>query len=432
MNIRALAATTLSQLLQHKGSLKSVMPQALAKCPERDRALFQQICFGTMRMQPRLQLIANHLLKRKFKHQDHDLFVLLMIGLYQLLEMRIPSHAAINETVEATAALDKEWRKGLFNGVLRHFQREQEDILAELEAEPVFQYNHPDWLIMKLQHNWPDHWQQILQQNDQHPPMTLRINKQKITRDAYLLELEEHGISARPGQYSDTAVYLELACDVKQLPGFAEGVVSVQDEAAQLSAELLAPKAGDRVLDACAAPGGKLCHLIEQQPELAAIDAVELERKRAPRIQENLDRQGLSANLLIGDAATKEWWDGQPYQRILVDAPCSATGVIRRNPDIKFLRKGEEIVPITDIQLNILTNCWDMLAEGGRLLYATCSIFPQENERLIARFLKQHPEATEIELNADWGISRPHGRQLFPEAEGHDGFYYALLEKQTG
>jgi 16S rRNA (cytosine967-C5)-methyltransferase len=284
-------------------------------------------------------------------------------------------------------------------------------------------------MISKLQHNWPDHWPQILLANDQPAPMTLRLNTHQSSRMAYLDQLHIAGIDAVPGAFADTAIYLTQACDVTELPGFADGLVSVQDEAAQLAAQLLDLKPGQRVLDACAAPGGKLCQILEQEPGLAAVEAVELDQRRIERIQQNLLRLKLECKVTKGDAAASDWWDGQRYDRILLDAPCSATGVIRRHPDIKYLRRNEDLKRMAELQLSILQNCWQMLSPGGKLVYATCSIFPQENERVLERFMKAELAAVHRPISANWGHARPLGRQLFPQQDGHDGFYYAVLEK---
>ena len=427
-NLRALIAQLLTQLLQHQGSIASRLPAALAQVEGRDKALFQEICYGTFRYQPQLDALSQILLRKPFRDDDLDIYALLISALYQIRNLSVGEHAVINETVEAAKQFDKPWAGKLLNAVLRRYQRESESLEATLKSSEVAQWNHPEWMIAKLKNNWPDQWQAILASNDQNPPMCLRVNRQKVEREAYIQQLADAGIEARAGQFSIDAIYLQTPCGVDKLPGFFDGLVSVQDEAAQLAAQLLAPKSGDRVLDACAAPGGKLCHLLEHTPDID-IEAVELEPRRAPRIEENLERLGQQAKLIIGDAASKEWWSGALYDRILVDAPCSATGVIRRNPDIKALRRNEDIVPLANTQLAILDNLWDMLKPGGTLLYATCSIFPQENERVVERFLKDHIDASELKIDADWGVERPRGRQLFAQESGHDGFYYACLTR---
>ncbi len=433
INVRALAAQVLAPLLRQHGSLSTHLPAHLAHCPERDRALLQQLCYGTMRELFRLEQLANHFLRKPFKQQDLDIHALLLIGLWQLRSSRIPAHATLNETVDACAALNKPWASKLLNAILRRYQREQKQAEEALAQNPAFQWNHPQWMISKLQHNWPEHWQSILQANDQQAPMTLRVNKRLLTREKALQKLQEADIPAAACQFSDDGIGLDSPCDVSALPGFAEGELSVQDEAAQLAVGLLAAENGQRVLDACAAPGGKLCHLLEQNTHLQDVIAVELEPERGQRIHDNLHRLGLQlgCEVLTTDASSQDWWDGQLFDRILIDAPCSGTGVIRRHPDIKLLRRGEDIAALASVQLSILNNLWSMLQPGGRLVYATCSIFGQENERVIERFIKQHPDAIHQPIDAPWGEARPFGRQLFPQPDGHDGFYYAVLDKQV-
>ncbi|SEG84422.1 16S rRNA (cytosine(967)-C(5))-methyltransferase RsmB [Marinobacterium lutimaris] len=432
MNIRVRAATLIASLLQQRGSLKSLLPEALDGCEPRDRPLLRQLCYGTLRDLYRLDSIAGKLLKRPFREQDQDLRALLLIGLYQLRSLRIPAHAAVSETVDGAELLSKEWAGKLINAVLRRYQREQDKIESGLANDEAFRWNHPDWLIEKLKHNWPDHWQAILAANDNQAPLTLRVNKRLLTREEALQQLSDAGIAATPGEFSAEAITLAEARDTSEIPGFAEGRFSVQDEAAQLANLLLNAEKGDRVLDACAAPGGKLCHLLEANPSLGEVVAVEMEPVRVERTRDNLERLKLSHEcvLHLGDASAGDWWDGKPFDRILVDAPCSGTGVIRRNPDIKLLRRNEEILALANLQLSILSNLWRMLKPGGRLVYATCSVFPQENERIMQRFVKLHADAQAEPVPLACGIERPFGRQLFPVDGGHDGFFYAILTKQ--
>jgi 16S rRNA (cytosine967-C5)-methyltransferase len=428
INVRGLAALAIAPLLNDKGSLTQTLGDSLKRCEDKDRSLLKQLCYGTARNQPKLQLISEALLERPIRKSDVHIHALLLVGLYQLLEMRIPTHAAISETVEAAHQLEAQRTTGLLNAVLRRFSREKDQIIESLYDNTIFLYNHPIWFIEKLKHNWPEYWQEILIQNNQQAPMTLRVNQRNVSRETYLQSLEEAEIVAIPCPHSQQAILLTAAVDVTELPGFSDGDISVQDEAAQLSAALIDPKDGERILDACAAPGGKLCHLLESNPNIS-VDALEISSTRAERITDNLTRLNLEANVLIADASTDTWWDDNPYDKILVDAPCSATGVIRRNPDIKILRKAEEIHALSNLQLKILNNLWHMLKRGGTLVYATCSIFPQENERLIERFIKEHGDAIHTPIKAKWGIERPFGRQLFPQPNGHDGFYYAILKK---
>ncbi|WP_248918096.1 16S rRNA (cytosine(967)-C(5))-methyltransferase RsmB [Pseudomonas entomophila] len=430
MNPRLAAARALAAVLSGKASLNSSLPAQLDKVEERDRGLTQDLAFGTARWQPRLDLLAAQLLQKPFKAADADVQALLLVGLYQLFYTRIPAHAAIGETVGCADKLKKPWAKGLLNAVLRRAQREGEDLLASMERDPVVRTAHPRWLQKSLKAFWPEQWEAICAANNAHPPMILRVNRRHHNRDAYLALLTEAGIEANACPFSRDGIVLAEACDVRGLPGFAEGWVSVQDEAAQLSADLLELAPGQRVLDACCAPGGKTCHLLEAEPGLAHMVAIDLEAKRLTRVRENLDRLKLDAELIACDARdTASWWDGQPFQRILLDAPCSATGVIRRHPDIKLTRQAEDIPALAALQGELLDALWPTLEVGGMLLYATCSSLPTENTEVIDAFLARTPGARELDLATEAGLRQPHGRQLLAQEGGHDGFYYAKLIK---
>ncbi|WGV22599.1 16S rRNA (cytosine(967)-C(5))-methyltransferase RsmB [Pseudomonas putida] len=430
MNPRLAAARALAAVLSGKASLNSSLPTQLDKVDERDRGLTQDLAFGTARWQPRLDLLAAQLLQKPFKAADADVQALLLVGLYQLFYSRIPAHAAIGETVGCADKLKKPWAKGLLNAVLRRAQREGEELLAGMERDPVVRTAHPRWLQKSLKAFWPEQWEAICAANNAHPPMILRVNRRHHSRDAYLALLAEAGVGASACQYSRDGIVLAEACDVRGLPGFAEGWVSVQDEAAQLSADLLELAPGQRVLDACCAPGGKTCHLLEAEPGLAHMTAIDLEAKRLTRVRENLDRLQLEAELIACDARdTASWWDGKPFQRILLDAPCSATGVIRRHPDIKLTRQADDIPALATLQGELLDALWPTLEVGGMLLYATCSSLPTENTEVIDAFLARTPGARELDLATEAGLRQPHGRQLLAQEGGHDGFYYAKLIK---
>jgi 16S rRNA (cytosine967-C5)-methyltransferase len=427
-NPRLLAAQALTSVLCHKGSLASSLPRALEAAEHGDRALIQQLCYGTCRHFPQLELIADQLLHKPMKPQDQDIYALILMGLYQIKAMRTPDYAAVDATVQAAKASGKRWADKLINGVLRSYIRGGAELAEVLNEHDAYRYNHPEWLVSKLSHHWPDDWQKIIAANDPQGPLTLRVNTRKISRMDYLVSLVDAGHAAHACHISEVGVQLAQATDVTQLPGFAEGWFSVQDEAPQLSAPLLQLEAGQRVLDACAAPGGKTCHLLEAED--VNVLAVELEQRRIGRMQENLQRMGLAAQIICADASEPDqWWDGQAFDRILLEAPCSATGVIRRNPDIKMLRTSEDILELVQLQLKLLNNLWPLLKPGGYLLYATCSVLRQENDRLVARFLKQQKQAQHCVIEADWGIKMEVGRQLLPDPTSHDGFYYAKLYK---
>lgn len=430
MNPRLAAARALAAVLEGKASLGSSLPPLLDKVEARDRGLAQDLAFGAARWQPRLALIADKLLRKPFKDGDRDLEALLLIGLYQLFYTRIPAHAAIGETVGCVDKLKKTSAKGLLNAVLRNAQRDSDSLLKELDRDPVLHTAHPRWLQKQLKAFWPEHWQAICAANNAHPPLILRVNQRHGSRDDYLARLRQAAFEAEPCSFSDDGIRLLQACDVTLLPGFAEGHVSVQDEAAQLAAELLQLAPGQRVLDACAAPGGKTCHLLEAEPGLSEVVAVDLEAKRLLRVRDNLDRLRLDATLIAADGRdTAAWWDGKPFQRILLDAPCSATGVIRRHPDIKLTRKPDDIPALATLQGELLDALWPTLEVGGILLYATCSTLPTENTEVIEAFLARTPGARELDILGPFGLKQPHGRQLLAQQDGHDGFYYAKLIK---
>lgn len=430
MNPRLAAAKALAAVLNGKASLNSSLPTQLDKVEDRDRGFTQDLAFGTARWQPRLSALAAKLLQKPFKAADADVEALLLVGLYQLLYTRVPAHAAIGETVGCADKLKKPWAKALLNAVLRRAQRESEALLAELEQDPVVRTAHPRWLQKSLKAFWPEQWEAICAANNAHPPMILRVNRRHHSRDAYLQLLTDAGINATPCVYSVDGIVLEAATDVRSLPGFAEGWISVQDEAAQLAADLLDLAPGQRVLDACCAPGGKTCHILEVEKDLAGVVAVDLEAKRLVRVRENLARLGLSAELIAADGRdTATWWDGKPFQRILLDAPCSATGVIRRHPDIKLTRQPDDIAALAVLQGELLDAMWPTLEVGGILLYATCSTLPTENTEVIEAFLARTSGARELDLATAAGMKQPHGRQLLAQEGGHDGFYYAKLIK---
>ena len=430
MNPRLAATRALAAVLAGRASLGSSLPEQLAKVDPRDRALAQDLAFGTARWQPRLSLLAEKLMDKPFKAGDRDLEALLLIGLYQLFHTRIPAHAAIGETVGCVDKLKKSSAKGLLNAVLRRAQREYDSLLPALEHDPAARLAHPRWLQKALKARWPEHWEAIATANNLHPPLILRVNRRQGSRDAYLAELAAAGIEAEPCAFSADGIRLLQPQDVTALPGFAAGRLSVQDEAAQLAAELLELAPGQRVLDACAAPGGKTCHLLEREPGLAEVVALDADAGRLERVEQNLARLGLTARTLAADGrAVADWWDGTPFQRILLDAPCSATGVIRRHPDIKLTRQASDIAPLVQLQGELLDALWPTLEVGGILVYATCSVLPEENSSNLAAFLARTPGARELDIPAPWGLAQPHGRQLLPQPDGHDGFYYCKLIK---
>ncbi len=427
INTRAIAARTLANVLENGHSLTASLDTTLANVPaNKDRAFVQMLCYGVCRHYHQLTAILDELVDKPLK--DTEIKALILTGLYQLKFMRVKAHAAVSETVAGVGK--RAWARGLVNGVLRTYQREQERLDRHCQQHPSAEYSHPDWLIAKLYEDWPGHAGQILLANNQQAPMVLRINTSKIGLATYRQQLEARGITAHGVAFCPSALVLDKAVPVDELPDFAAGVVSVQDTAAQLAAGLLDLKAGQRVLDICAAPGGKTAHILETQGQLKGLVAVDIDPARLQRVAENLQRLQLSATLVAGDAADPQsWWDGQPFERILLDAPCSATGVIRRHPDIKLLRRAEDIAPLQALQQSILSAIWPLLAKGGILLYATCSVLKQENEQQMQAFLAAHPDAGELPFAADWGMAASVGRQILVGESGMDGFYYARLCK---
>ena len=422
-----MAANVLVKVLAGK-SMTAALEEAWEQVSDvQERAFIQALCYGTVRQYYRLEFILKQLLNKPIKDKDVQIKALALLGLYQLKYMRVKDHAAVSETVAVMKK--KQWAKSLLNAVLRRYLREQEPL--EALADKHVAYAHPDWMIKAIKADWGELAKDILLANNQQPPMTLRVNTRFCQRDEYLALLAEQQIEASALSSSPQAILLADPVVVDKLPHFAEGWVSVQDSAAQLAAYLLQAKAGDRVLDICAAPGGKTAHILELQTDLKQLMAIDIDSQRLVRVEENLSRLKLDANLLAADATKPEsWWDGVLFERILLDAPCSALGVVRRHPDIKLLRRAEDIEQLQSLQQKILRACWPLLAPGGVLLYATCSILKQENESQIELFLSQHSDAQELPIDADWGVVRPYGRQVLTGSQTMDGFYYARLQKK--
>ncbi|KQN63927.1 MULTISPECIES: 16S rRNA (cytosine(967)-C(5))-methyltransferase RsmB [unclassified Erwinia] len=425
INLRSVAAQTLEKVIEQGQSLSNVLPAAQKSVGEKDSALLQELCYGVLRTLPQLEGIVNRLMSRPMTGKQRVLHFLIMVGLYQLMFTRIPAHAALAETVEGAVSLKRPQLKGLINGVLRQFQRQQEELTQQMNVGEQ-RYLHPKWLLERLQRAWPAEWQQIVEANNQRPPMWLRVNRQHHTRDAWLQLLQESGKQAFAHPEHADALRLEAPCAVSQLPGFEQGWVTVQDASAQGCVALLDPQNGESILDLCAAPGGKTTHILEAAPQ-AQVMAVDVDAQRLARVSENLQRLAMQAEVKQGDGRTPaEWCGDRQFDRILLDAPCSATGVIRRHPDIKWLRRDRDIPELAALQQQILDAVWPHLKTGGTLLYATCSILPEENHLQISAFLQRHADARLTET----GTQQQPGIQVFPQPEGGDGFYYAKLIKQ--
>ena len=419
--LQKLAAGTLEEILSG-AALHQVLPHSLQHLhTPGERGALQDIVYGSLRQLGRLDAWLAALLERPLT--DPQLGWLLRVALYQLAYTRAPAHAVVHNAVTAAG---QGWRRGLANAVLRNFQRRRAELDHIVDAQPSAHWSHPDWWIAKVQAQHPVHWQGILEASLLHPPFTLRVNGRHGDVASYLRRLNEAGLPAH--QTGPDAVTLDRAVPVHSLPGFDEGHVSVQDAGAQWAARLLDAQPGERVLDACAAPGGKTGHILERAASnSSAVDliALDVDATRLARVQDNLDRLHLAATLVEGDAAKPEaWWDGRPFDRILADVPCSASGVVRRNPDIKWLRRPDDIAQFAAQQAVMLEALWRLLAPGGTLLYATCSIFNEENDGQVRAFLMRHPDDAE-RCTLPEPLS---DGSLLPDAE-HDGFFYALLRK---
>jgi len=427
-NLRIEIAQVLLDVEQGR-SLAQVMPEAQQRVGDSDRAGLQALSYGACRWFYRLEAELATRLKRPLRASDRIVHHLLITALFQLRHSERADYAVVNEAVEACRTLGRPHLTGLVNGVLRSAQRDGEP--AEITGGDD-RFSHPSWMTEKLRHNWPEHWQSILDANNRQGPMTLRVNQARTNREQYRQQLAEVGIESQPTDFAPHALQLTAAVPVTRLPYFEDGLVSVQDEAAQLCTDLLQLAPGQRVLDACAAPGGKTCAILEACPGLAEVVAVDSAGARLPRLEDNLRRLDLAATVIEADAGdTKQWWDGRLFDRILLDAPCSGSGVIRRHPDIKMLRRETDLPALASIQLELLERLWQILAPGGRLVYATCSVFPQENHRIIQRFIKSTADARLGAMDYPWGIDTGAGRQLFPNPQAHDGFFYASLDKES-
>jgi 16S rRNA (cytosine967-C5)-methyltransferase len=425
-NVRAAAAQVVFQVVDKGESLSSALPMAQQTIRPRDHALLQEICFGVLRYLPRLESTANQLMDTPLKGKQRVFHHLILVGIYQILFMRIPDHAAVGETVEATKDLRGPKLRGLINAVLRNYQRRKEELDAQAISHDAGKYGHPSWLLKLLKESYPEQWQAIVEANNQKAPMWLRVNRQHHTRDEYLALLNQENIDASLHPQAPDALKLASPCDVSLLPGFDQGWVSVQDAAAQLAVEYLNPQPGELILDCCAAPGGKTAHILERTEDVEVV-AIDCDRHRLARVNDNLARLNLHADIICGDARYPEqWWRGEKFDRILLDAPCSAIGVIRRHPDIKWLRRANDIETLTQLQSDILDAMWRQLKPGGKLVYATCSITPQENRLQVAAFLARSSDAQLIDLETG-----SLGRQIIPGEDDMDGFYYAVLEKRT-
>lgn len=434
MDARYISAKVVQEVINNHKHLDQVLAVQLEPVKDpREKGLARELSYGIMRWYLRLTFIANLMLKKPLKAKDNDVLALICSGLYQLGYLRIPDHAAISATVESARTLGKPWACELINAILRRYQREKLSIEKKISESDSALFSHPEWMISQFRTTWPSHWQEILDSNNKYPPLQLRVNLQKQSRTEYLQRLQQVGIDADPSSIVSSGITLSKPVNVEEIPGFLSGDVSVQDYGAQLAVSLLNATTGHRVLDACAAPGGKTGHILENTPDLEELVAVESDPYRMELLRNTVHRLKLNVNLVHADVNDVDnWWDGKPFDRILLDAPCSATGVIRRHPDIKLLRTPEQMQLFTGTQIRLLDSVWPLLKQGGQLLYSTCSILKAEADDQIASFSNKYDDTEIIPIQSNWGISSEFGRYILPGHEQTDGFFYALITKISG
>ena len=431
-NPRQQALIVLKKVFIEGQSLSALLPQQLEELKKTiDRALAQEIIYGVVRWYPRLEFLLHQLMQKPLKKKDKPVELIIFIGLYQLIYMRVPDYAAINETIGLINRKKQAWAAGLVNGVLRSFVRDKAALIEKADQDDVAKTAHPEWLVLRLKHDWPEDYLDIIDANNGRAPMTLRVNARQQSREQYLELCENQNIEVQATSFSPYGLCLKSPVDVKALPGFAEGSVSVQDEAAQLASVLIDVQPDQRVLDACAAPGGKTAAILESAPNSVRVLAIDNNEDRLSLVNQTLERLKLNAEVQCVDASIMDkTWAAETFDRILLDVPCSATGVIRRNPDIKFFRRDEDISVLVETQAKILNSAWKVLRQRGMLLYATCSIMRDENENQIVSFLNRTSDACEVKIPALWGLEQTAGRQILPGQDNMDGFYYALLQKK--
>ena len=432
MNTRAIAAGALTAIIASGKTLDDALAAALVPLEDtRDRAFVQELVYGVLRWYWRLLPQLQSLLRRPLRDRDRELEMLLLVGLYQLQYLSTPAYAALSATVDACADLNKPWARPLINGILRNALRRSSK-LDEIANESVTNWSaHPEWYVQMLQRDWPDQWQSMLAADNEYPPLTLRVNSRRNSRERYLTLLAAAGIDAQKSTYAEHGIRLGTPMAVESLPEFECGSVSVQDEAAQLAAPLLAIPPAARVLDACAAPGGKTAHLLETHDNSLRVVAVERSADRTALLTATLRRLQLHAVVHTADVAeVNDWWNGEPFDRVLLDPPCSASGVIRRHPDIKIHRRAQDIPNLVKQQSRLLNSLWPLLKPGGKLIYGTCSVLRAENDGVVAKFVNEGDGIKVNNIAADWGTATDYGRQIVTGEEHMDGFYYASLTKE--
>src|SRR3990167_1256020 len=435
MNSRAAAAKIILHVIGKKQSLDQAFLQTpLTAYRAVDRRFIHELCYGTLRWYEPLIAISHRLLHKPLEEKHHDVLCVLLIGLYQLMRLEIPEYAVISSTVDAVKTLKKPWAAGLINKLLRLFLQQKKSLLEIIEQEPALKYAHPTWLVKKIQHDWPQQWQTLLTANHVQAPMVIRVNPQYATRTDYQKALQKVNIVTTSHPDLPFALQLQQPVNVHELPDFEKGACYVQDQAGQYTPLLLQLAKNQIVLDACAAPGSKMTDILLTEPELKQFVALDKSPERLAKIKENITRMQLShpnVQLILADAIHPHaWWRGEKFDRILIAAPCSATGVIRRHPDIKILRQESDIHEQAKQQYALLNALWPLLKANGLLLYSTCSVLFEENENVIATFLRKNTDAHPVPIHLSTAISLPLGCQILPTINGPDGFYYALLRKK--
>lgn len=429
-NPRAVAAVIIEQVCYQSISLSEAFDDTLEHTD--DIPLIKEMCFGTIRFWISLQAILKDLLETPLKNKDKDIECLLCVGLYQLIHMNVPDYALVNETVTATRVLQKSWASKLVNKILR-MAIEKKSHHALTTRGMTAQYAHPNWIIEKTQAAWPTQFEHILAANNQKAPLFLRINATKTDLNQFTKLLSHNGITYETISDLSQGIVLKEAMPVEKIPGFQAGLFSVQDASGQKVADYLDLHPDQLILDACAAPGSKTTHILETCPDIQKLVAIDIDKNRLSKIKDNLQRLKLPKKNVVLKAAdildVDTWWDDTLFDRILVDAPCSASGVIRRHPDIKLLRKKMDIPALAAQQLKILTTLWPLLKNGGKLLYSTCSVFTDENEAVIEKFLSMHSDTINIPIKNEWGTSLQYGQQILTGDRNRDGFYYAVIQK---
>lgn len=429
LNTRAAAARICWQIIDQGRSLDSALSEYYDahELGPQDRGFIQELVYGVCRWHGELEVVSKTFLRSPIRKKDRIVHFILLVGFYQLRHLETASHAAVAETVQACKQLNKVWAKQLVNGCLRNYQRQPVEVADAVSA------SHPKWLQEKIAKAWPNHALAILHANNQRPPMCIRINALQQSRDQYLEQLKQADIDAIADPYSVDGVVLPTPQSVAKLPGFADGSCSVQDTAAQQAANMLELSAEHTVLDACAAPGGKTAHIIERMENHGIVHALDISERRCQQLSDTLERLQLKAGIHTADASKAASWPvpEQGYDRILIDAPCSGLGVIRRHPDIKHHRTPSDIKQLSKIQAALLQNLWQYLKPNGLMLYMTCSILPAENDQQVRRFVESTNDAIVVDVDHPTALIQRHGVQTLPGVHSMDGFYYSLLKKKT-